>query len=80
MKHRPFIPYSSRGADDCIQSGCVWLLRLTSKLFTTSGCLIEAMNPDIIKERRSATFNTEELTYILNGGPEKTKRKREIGK
>lgn len=36
------------------------------------------MNPDIIKERRSATFNTEELTYILNGGPEKTKRKREI--
>lgn len=37
------------------------------------------MNPDIVKERRSATFNVETLTNILDGGPEKTCRRREIG-
>ncbi|XP_074543344.1 peroxisomal acyl-coenzyme A oxidase 1 isoform X1 [Halichoeres trimaculatus] len=36
------------------------------------------MNPDILKERRSATFDVETLTNILDGGPEKTKRRREI--
>lgn len=38
-----------------------------------------AMNPDIMKERRNATFDVEKLTYILDGGSEKTKRRREIG-
>lgn len=37
------------------------------------------MNPDIVKERQNATFNVEKLTNILDGGPEKTKRRREIG-
>lgn len=37
------------------------------------------MNPDIIKERQNATFITEKLTNILDGGPEKTERRREIG-
>uniref|UniRef100_A0A3P8ZPC2 Acyl-coenzyme A oxidase n=1 Tax=Esox lucius TaxID=8010 RepID=A0A3P8ZPC2_ESOLU len=37
-----------------------------------------AMNPDISKERENATFNVEKLTYILDGGIEKTKRRREI--
>lgn len=37
------------------------------------------MNPDILKERQSATFNVETLTNILDGSPEKTKRRREIG-
>lgn len=37
------------------------------------------MNPDILKERRTATFNVEKLTNILDGSPEKTKRRREIG-
>lgn len=37
------------------------------------------MNPDIIKERQNATFDVEKLTYILDGGLEKTKRRREIG-
>lgn len=37
------------------------------------------MNPDILKERQTATFNVEKLTNILDGSPEKTKRRREIG-
>lgn len=37
------------------------------------------MNPDILKERQTATFNVENLTNILDGSPEKTKRRREIG-
>lgn len=37
------------------------------------------MNPDIKRERQNATFDVEKLTNILDGGPEKTKRRREIG-
>ncbi|KAI4894851.1 hypothetical protein NFI96_018297, partial [Prochilodus magdalenae] len=37
-----------------------------------------AMNPDIRRERDNATFNPEILTNILDGGVEKTKRRREI--
>uniref|UniRef100_A0A3P9MI55 Acyl-coenzyme A oxidase n=1 Tax=Oryzias latipes TaxID=8090 RepID=A0A3P9MI55_ORYLA len=36
------------------------------------------MNADLAKERQNATFDVEKLTYILDGGPEKTKRRREI--
>ncbi|XP_067353702.1 peroxisomal acyl-coenzyme A oxidase 1 isoform X1 [Channa argus] len=36
------------------------------------------MNPDIVKERQNATFDVEKLTNILDGGPQKTKRRREI--
>ncbi|XP_029359019.1 peroxisomal acyl-coenzyme A oxidase 1 isoform X2 [Echeneis naucrates] len=36
------------------------------------------MNPDIVRERQNATFDVEKLTNILDGGPEKTKRRREI--
>ncbi|XP_048103261.1 peroxisomal acyl-coenzyme A oxidase 1 isoform X2 [Alosa alosa] len=36
------------------------------------------MNPDIQRERENATFNPELLTYILDGGQEKTRRRREI--
>ncbi|KAJ8363566.1 hypothetical protein SKAU_G00123970 [Synaphobranchus kaupii] len=36
------------------------------------------MNPDIRRERENASFNTEILTNILDGGPEKTRRRREI--
>ncbi|XP_062304342.1 peroxisomal acyl-coenzyme A oxidase 1 isoform X2 [Osmerus eperlanus] len=36
------------------------------------------MNPDIRKERENATFNVEILTSILDGSPEKTRRRREI--
>lgn len=40
---------------------------------------LSAMNPDILKERQQATFNVEKLTNILDGSPEKTRRRREIG-
>ncbi|XP_077462145.1 peroxisomal acyl-coenzyme A oxidase 1 isoform X2 [Stigmatopora argus] len=36
------------------------------------------MNPDILNERQKATFDVENLTHILHGGPDKTKRRREI--
>ncbi|XP_017293249.1 peroxisomal acyl-coenzyme A oxidase 1 isoform X2 [Kryptolebias marmoratus] len=36
------------------------------------------MNPDIRRERENASFDVDKLTNILNGGPEKTKRRREI--
>uniref|UniRef100_A0A8C3B3R2 Acyl-coenzyme A oxidase n=1 Tax=Cyclopterus lumpus TaxID=8103 RepID=A0A8C3B3R2_CYCLU len=36
------------------------------------------MNPDITRERQHATFDVEKLTHILDGGPEKTRRRREI--
>uniref|UniRef100_A0AAQ6IE07 Acyl-coenzyme A oxidase n=1 Tax=Anabas testudineus TaxID=64144 RepID=A0AAQ6IE07_ANATE len=36
------------------------------------------MNPDIKKERENATFDVEKLTNVLDGSPQKTKRRREI--
>ncbi|XP_056135593.1 peroxisomal acyl-coenzyme A oxidase 1 isoform X2 [Lampris incognitus] len=36
------------------------------------------MNPDIQRERKNASFDVEKLTHILDGGPEKTRRRREI--
>lgn len=37
------------------------------------------VNPDIQKERNTCTFNIQELTYLLDGGQEKTKRRKELG-
>lgn len=37
------------------------------------------MNPDIVRERQNSTFDVEKLTNILDGSPEKTRRRREIG-
>ncbi|KAJ7391543.1 Acyl-coenzyme A oxidase (Acyl-CoA oxidase) [Desmophyllum pertusum] len=34
------------------------------------------VNPDLAKERGTASFNTTELTYLLHGGRQKTERKR----
>uniref|UniRef100_A0A8C5CV82 Acyl-coenzyme A oxidase n=1 Tax=Gadus morhua TaxID=8049 RepID=A0A8C5CV82_GADMO len=36
------------------------------------------MNPDILRERQNATFDIEKLTNILDGGAERTNRRREI--
>ncbi|KAG7265601.1 hypothetical protein CRUP_005946 [Coryphaenoides rupestris] len=36
------------------------------------------MNPDILKERQNATFDVDKLTNILDGGADRTKRRREI--
>nr|XP_056712824.1 peroxisomal acyl-coenzyme A oxidase 1 isoform X2 [Euleptes europaea] len=37
-----------------------------------------AMNPDLRKEREAATFSTELLTHVLDGGAERTRRRKEI--
>lgn len=38
------------------------------------------VNKDLAKERATASFNTIELTHLFDGGPEKTKRRKELGK
>ena len=38
------------------------------------------VNPDLQKERDTCTFNTQELTTILDGGQDRTKRRKEFGK
>lgn len=37
------------------------------------------MNQDLRREREAATFNPELLTHVLDGSPENTRRRREIG-
>lgn len=37
------------------------------------------MNQDLQKERAGASFNPELLTNVLDGSPENTRRRREIG-
>lgn len=41
--------------------------------------LAVTMNPDLLRERAAASFNPELLTQILDGSPENTRRRREIG-
>ncbi|XP_069608159.1 peroxisomal acyl-coenzyme A oxidase 1 isoform X1 [Ranitomeya imitator] len=36
------------------------------------------MNPDLSRERAAASFNPETITYVLDGSPERTRRRREI--
>ncbi|KAE8576959.1 hypothetical protein XENTR_v10004383 [Xenopus tropicalis] len=36
------------------------------------------MNPDLSRERAAASFNPETITVILDGSPERTRRRREI--
>ncbi|KAM4031061.1 peroxisomal acyl-coenzyme A oxidase 1 isoform 1-T1 [Anomaloglossus baeobatrachus] len=36
------------------------------------------MNPDLSRERATASFNPETVTYVLDGTPERTRRRREI--
>lgn len=37
------------------------------------------INPDLIKERKKCTFNTEELATWWNGGREMLLKKRKLG-
>lgn len=37
------------------------------------------MNADLRRERAAATFQPELLTHILDGGAERTRRRKEIG-
>lgn len=38
------------------------------------------INKDLLRERQSCTFNVLELTHLWDGGPEKTKERKELGK
>ena len=42
--------------------------------------MIMAVNPDLQKERDSATFDSNQLTFVLDGGEDVTKHKRAVGK
>lgn len=37
-------------------------------------------NPDLKKERQNCPFNKEEITFLLDGGKEKTDERRQLGK
>jgi len=41
-------------------------------------CSRTNINPDLIKERKKASFDVDKLTYILDGGENFTKRRQEI--
>uniref|UniRef100_A0A4W5REE9 Acyl-coenzyme A oxidase n=2 Tax=Salmoninae TaxID=504568 RepID=A0A4W5REE9_9TELE len=56
----------------------MFLLSQATSSFARENSIYFAMNPDITRERENATFNVEKLTHILDGGIEKTKRRREI--
>ena len=36
------------------------------------------MNPDLQRERQRANFNVEAITHMLDGGPERTARRRQL--
>lgn len=36
-------------------------------------------NPDLKRERQNCPFNKEEITNLIDGGPAKTKERRELG-
>lgn len=40
---------------------------------------VDKINPDLLKERKKCTFNTEELAIWWNGGREMLLRKRKLG-
>jgi len=44
------------------------------------GIPLKPVNADLAQEREKATFNVQELTHFIDGGPERTKRRKELGK
>ena len=44
------------------------------------GIPLKPVNADLAREREKATFNVQELTHFIDGGPERTKRRKELGK
>lgn len=40
---------------------------------------LSKINPDLLKERQKCTFNTWELTHLLDGGKEKTEERKVRG-
>lgn len=53
---------------------------LTSVLHRLAVIMVAVkVNEDLQREREKGTFNTEELTNLLDGGAEKTAERRELG-
>ena len=53
---------------------------MIDKMETTGSSIgLSTSNPDLTKERNNPSFNTKEITEILDGGPDKTKFRRETG-
>ena len=44
------------------------------------GIPLKDVNADLVRERKSASFNVQELTHFIDGGPDRTKRRKELGK
>ena len=42
--------------------------------------MASSVHPDLERERRQATFDPVDLTYVLDGGKEKTERRRYVRK
>ncbi|XP_023236077.1 peroxisomal acyl-coenzyme A oxidase 1-like [Centruroides sculpturatus] len=42
--------------------------------------MLNEVNEDLVKERKNASFNIKDLTYLLDGSEEKTLRRRELEK
>ena len=55
------------------------LVKMAAPVFNTNTDSLP-VNPDLQKERATASFNVLELTHILDGGAEITKRRKELGK
>ena len=44
------------------------------------GIPFKDVNADLARERKSASFNVQELTHFIDGGSDRTKRRKELGK
>ncbi len=64
---------------DLFDETCFILLKLNDPQveMATSG---PDMNPDLAKERLNCPFSKEELTILLDGGPDKTAERRRVQK
>ena len=64
----------------CYMRATRWVSGMASTARAISLDPESKINPDSQKERDTATFNTLELTYVLDGGREITERRRYVGK
>ncbi|KAL8588491.1 hypothetical protein ACOMHN_022278 [Nucella lapillus] len=42
------------------------------------GIPVKDVNADLVRERKVGSFNVQELTHFIDGGPERTKRRKEL--
>ena len=63
----------------CFQQGCELCDRVIVSDYEIIMKTENAVNPDLIAERKKCTFNTLELTHLLDGGAKKTEERRSRG-